>query len=70
MENTKIGDVSKCPRNYFKFCYCTEMYIITNDDDNDDGDDLVTSTVPDLPPVPDHDLVVENLSNRFAKLNA
>ena len=41
-----------------------------NDDDNDDGDHLVTSTVPDLPPVPDHDLVVENLSNRFAKLNA
>ena len=41
-----------------------------NDDDNHDGDHLVTSTVPDLPPVPDHDIVVENLSNRFAKLNA
>ena len=41
-----------------------------DEDDDDDGDHLVTSTVPDLPPVPDHDLVVDNLSNRFAKLNA
>ena len=36
-----------------------------DDDNDDDGDHLVTSTVPDLTPDPDHDLVVENLSNRW-----